>query len=494
MALLFDPAAATAAYLAQLPPEAHAKATAYTQGGHWLLLWGFLVSVLVSFLIVRGGVLVGLRRGLERRKPRPVLVSLVVGVVYLLIDGVLSLPWSAYAGWWRQKQYGLTSQAFTGWLGESLISLIITAVLLGLFLVALYALIRKAPRTWWLWAGALTAVFFTAVQVLSPIYIEPIFNHYTPAPAGPVRDQVVAMAKANNIPADKIFVYNGSKQSNAYTANVSGLFGTARVAMSDTMFKQGADLAEVRGVVGHEMGHYAHHHALWIAGVLSLLAVVAFFLIDRLFAPVAALLGADTVKGVADPAGLPVLAVILAIIGLLGTPLSNSLIRIAETDADNYSLTHFNEPDGLSKALVKTIEYRAATPGKLEEILFYDHPAVGRRIRNAMDWKAAHPKASVQASAFDTAAARAAFTGRMVTFVQTLPVGTGPTVLKADGSWFERQDFGMSEGRYAIEGDKLCLFRTQGPRTCYLIGRTTTGWTLKVEDGRPVAVVLEPIR
>ncbi|CAN5186550.1 hypothetical protein BH10PSE3_BH10PSE3_00020 [soil metagenome] len=119
MALLFDPAAATAAYLAQLPPEAHAKATAYTQGGHWLLLWGFLVSVLSAFLIARSGVLVGLRRKLERRKSRPLLVSLVVGVVYLLIDSVLSLPWSAYANWWRQKQYGLTSQAFTGWLGEN---------------------------------------------------------------------------------------------------------------------------------------------------------------------------------------------------------------------------------------------------------------------------------------------------------------------------------------------------------------------------------------
>ncbi|WP_029914879.1 M48 family metallopeptidase [Caulobacter sp. UNC358MFTsu5.1] len=391
--VLFDPAAATAAYLAQLPPEAHAKATAYTQGGHWLLLWGFLVSVLVSFLIVRSGVLVGLRRRMERRKPRPVLVSLAVGVVYLLIDGVLSLPWSAYAGWWRQKQYGLTSQAFGGWLGENAISLAISAVAFGLFLTALYALIRRVPRTWWLWSGGLTAVFITILMVLSPIYIEPIFNHYTPAPAGPVRDQVVAMAKANGIPADKIFVYNGSKQSNAYTANVSGLFGSARVAMSDTMFKQGADLAEVRGVVGHEMGHYAHYHSLWIAGVMSLLAIVSFFLVDRLFAPVCALLGGDTIKGLADPAGLPVLSVILAVLSLLGTPVTNSLIRIAESDADHYSLEHFNEPDGLSKALVKTIEYRAATPSRLEEVLFYDHPAVGARIRRAMDWKAAHPKA-----------------------------------------------------------------------------------------------------
>ena len=316
----------------------------------------------------------------------------MVGVAYLLIDSVLSLPWSIYADWWRQKQYGLTSQAFGGWLGEHAIGTAIGAVLFGLFLTALYALIRKAPRTWWLWSGGLTAVFITTMMVLAPIYIEPIFNHYTPAPAGPVRDQVVAMAKANGIPSDKIFVYDGSKQSNAYTANVSGLFGSARVAMSDTMFKQGADLAEVRGVVGHEMGHYAHHHALWIAGGMSLLAIVAFFLVDRLFAPVSALMGADTVRGLADPAGLPILAVILGVLGLLGQPVTNSLIRIAESDADHYSLAHFNEPDGLSKALVKTIEYRAATPGRLEEVLFYDHPAVGNRIRRAMDWKAAHPK------------------------------------------------------------------------------------------------------
>lgn len=391
MALL-DPAAATAAYLAQLPPQVHAKATAYTQGGHWLLLWSFLVTVLVSFLILRGGVLVGLRRRLERRRPRPVLVSFAVAGVYLLIDWLLTLPWSAYQNWWREKAYGLTSQPFLGWLGEGAMSIAISAVFTGLFLAALYGVIRKAPRTWWLWGGGLTAVFVVIGMLIAPVYIQPLFNKYTPAPAGPVRDTVAAMAKASGVPSDKIFVYDGSRQSNAYTANVSGLLGSARVAMSDTMFKQGADLSEVRAVVGHEIGHYVHHHALWIAGGMSLLAVLAFFLVDRLFGPAARLLGAEGVRGVADPAGLPVLSVVLAVLALLGTPLVNSLIRIAESDADNYSLAQFNEPDGLSKALVKTIEYRAATPSRIEEVLFYDHPAVGNRIRNAMDWKAAHPK------------------------------------------------------------------------------------------------------
>ncbi len=388
----FDPAAATAAYLATLSPAAHAKAQAYTQGGHWLLLWGFLVAVLTAFLIVKSGVLVRVRSGLERRKPRPVFASFALGLIYILLDWVLGLPWAVYAQWWRQKQYGLTSQAFGGWLGEGVMSLAISAIFTGLFFVALYALIRKARRLWWLWAGGLTACFMVIGMLVAPIYIEPLFNKYTPAPNGPVRDAVVVMAKANGIPSDKIFIYNGSKQSNAYTANVSGLFGSARIAMSDVMFKKGADLAEVRGVVGHEMGHYAHGHALWITGTFSLLAILAFFIVDRLFVPTQRLLGAGGVTGIADPAGLPVLGVILAVLGLLGGPITNTMVRTIESDADRYSLEHVNEPDGLAKALVKTIEYRAATPGKLEEALFYDHPAVGVRVRRAMDWKAAHPK------------------------------------------------------------------------------------------------------
>jgi STE24 endopeptidase len=206
-----------------------------------------------------------------------------------------------------------------------------------------------------------------------------------------VRDAVAAMARANGVPSDKIYIYDGSRQSNRYTANVSGLFGTARVAMSDVMFKKDADLAEVRGVVGHEMGHYVHMHAVWFAAAYAVLALAAFFLIDRSFEFAAGLLGAHGVRGLADPAGFPVIGAFLAVLALVSSPLVVSVSRIAESDADSFSLTRVNEPDGLSRALVKTIEYRAATPSKLEEVLFYDHPAVGSRVRKAMEWKAAHP-------------------------------------------------------------------------------------------------------
>ena len=390
----FDPAAATQAYLATLPPEAHAKATAYTQGGHWVLLWGAVVAVVIAWLVLKSGVLVKVRNGVEAGKSRPWLAVVAVVVADMVIEGLLILPWSAYEDWWRQKSYGLTDQALGGWAGETLLMLAISLVMTVALASGVYALMRKAPRTWWAWGGGLVAVGFMVIMVVSPVFIEPLFNTYTPAPPGPVRDTVITMANANGVPSDKIYVYDGSKQSNRYTANVSGLFGTARIAMSDTMFKQGADLAEVKGVVGHEMGHYGHTHSIWLASAFGALALVLFFLVDRLFEPVARLLGARDISGVSDPAGLPVVWIIMAVLGLLATPITSSLIRVAESDADRFSLERFNEPDGLAKALVKTIEYRAATPSKLEEVLFYDHPSVGSRVRMAMDWKAAHPPKS----------------------------------------------------------------------------------------------------
>jgi STE24 endopeptidase len=398
MAQAFDPAAATAAYLAQLPPALHDKARAYTQGGHWLILWGAIVAVAVSWIILRSGVLVRVREGVERKGPRPWLAVAAVIVVDALLELALSLPWEAYARWWREKAYGLTSQPFGGWVGEHLLVTAVSLPVLAILGCLIYALIRRAPRTWWLWGGLLTGVTFFLLNIIQPVVIEPLLNTYTPAPPGAVRDEVVAMAKQVGVPHDKILIYNGSKQSNRYTANVAGAFGTARVAMSDVMFKKDADLAEVRGVVGHEMGHYVHGHVYWLSLAYGVLALVGLFLVDRLFPLVLRLTRAKGVTGLADPAGYPVVAIILAVLGLLATPIVSSFTRIAEADADHFSVVNFNEPDGLAKALVKTIEYRAATPSRLEEIIFYDHPAVGNRIRRAMDWKATHPKAAPPAT------------------------------------------------------------------------------------------------
>ncbi len=82
----------------------------------------------------------------------------------------------------------------------------------------------------------------------------------------------------------------------------------------------------------------------------------------------------------------------VSLFGLVALPFFNTFARTIETAADQYSLRTENRPDALSSALVKTAEYRYPRPGKLEEIIFYDHPSVENRVRAAMEWKAAHPE------------------------------------------------------------------------------------------------------
>lgn len=387
MAQSFDPNAATAAYMATLSPVDHAKATAYTHGGEWLLLWSWLATVIAAWLIGRTELLVQLRSRIRR----PNLAVAACVAAYILIDWVLELPWVAYSAWWREKGYGLTDRPFAGWLGEEALSAAISAVMLVILALAVYALMRRSPRRWWAWSGGIAVLGAVFVFIISPVLIEPLFNTYTPAPPGPTRDAIVALAKRAGVPSNKILIYNGSKQSQRYTANVSGLFGTARIAMSDTMFQQGADLSEVRGVVGHEMGHYKRGHVFVSALVLGLLAVAMLFIANLVFPLAQRWMGGTAISGIADPASVPVLMVIVATLTLLATPITSTLSRAEESDADRFSLRYAHEPDGLSKALVKTIAYRASSPGPIEEAMFYDHPSVERRVHRAMVWKAKHP-------------------------------------------------------------------------------------------------------
>ena len=389
--MAIDVNAETARYIDSLGPAALQKAHDYTIGKEWMLLWGLVVAAIVTWLIVRSGVLDKLQNKLQRRGLA--VRGFVISAIYLIVASVLTLPWTIYADWWREKSYGRTSQPLSDFLFQGGISILISALLGGIFLMLLYLLMRKAGRTWWLWSGGLTAIVLAFVMLLAPVLIEPLFNKYEPVPPGKVRDAVVEMAGRAGVPPERVFMYNGSRQSNNFTANAGGVGSTARVAISDVALKN-ASLEEVRAVTGHEIGHYVLKHSWWGILFFSVLAIVLFWLADRLFPRFARAFGSDA--RIEDPRGVPVLVFTASLLGLLALPLLNTFSRTLETQADEYSLETENLPDALSTALVKTAEYRYPRPGRIEEIVFYDHPSVEARVRRAMEWKAAHPANSAQ--------------------------------------------------------------------------------------------------
>jgi STE24 endopeptidase len=380
------PAQQAAQLVDSLGPEALAKAQAYTTGNHWVLFTGVGVSLLVAFIMVRLRLLdrIAARFGNQQG----FLATYSVSAAFFLISAVISLPWVMYTDWYRQRAYDLSSQDPFDFLGQLAISEVITALAGGLFLAGVYTLIRRTGQRWWLWSGGLAA-FATLVMLLAgPSLIEPLFNDYKPVPQGEVRTALEEIADDVGIPHDRIFMYDGSRQSERFTANVSGLGPTARIAISDVALKQ-ASIDEVRAVTGHEAGHYKLGHIWRYVVILPALAMLFFFLLNRLFAPTVRLLGSDA--RLDEARGLPVFAVVGSVLGLLATPLTNSITRIGETEADLYSLQTVNEPEALASALVKTAEYRYPRPSALEEALFYTHPSVEKRVLMGMEWKAKTP-------------------------------------------------------------------------------------------------------
>lgn len=391
MTATLTPAQEAARMVDSLGPAALAKAQAYTTGNHWVLLGGVVVSVLVALVMVRLRLLD--RIAARFAQPRRFWPTLAVSAAFLVISTLLTLPWTLYTDWHRERAYDLSSQPLGDFLGQMAIGQSISTVLGALFLAGVYALIRKTGRRWWVWSGGFAGVVTLLALLAGPPLIEPLFNDYQPVPPGEVRTALEQIAEDVDIPKDRIFMYDGSRQSDRFTANVSGLGPSARIAIADVALKN-ATLAEVRAVTGHEAGHYKLGHVWRYVVIFPLLAMLFFFLLDRLFLPTARMLGSDAQLD--EPRGLPVFAVLGAVLGLLVTPLTNTLTRVGEAEADQYSLETVNEPDALATALVKTAEYRYPRPSALEEALFYTHPSVEKRALRAMEWKAAHPEGAAK--------------------------------------------------------------------------------------------------
>lgn len=386
----FDPIEATRAYLATVPPEKKAKSDAYFEGKYWLHLWDFLFTIGVAWLLLALGWSAKMRDRAERITRRKPLQTFLYWTQYVLVVSLLLFPLTAYRGYFREHKYGLATQTFGPWMGDRLKDLGLAIFFSGVGVMLLYGVLRKAPRNWWIW-GSLTATLLIAFTFLiAPVFIFPLFNRFTRLTDERIRAPILSLARANGIPAKDVYVSDASRQTTRISANVSGLFGTERITLNDNLLKR-CSLEEIEAVLGHEMGHYVLHHAYKGIVFSGILAVLAFLFLRFSFDLLVGRYGGRWgVRGVGDPAGLPVFAILLASYLFVMTPVINSIIRTQEAEADMYGLNASGQPDGFATVSLKLGEYRKLDPGKLEEFVFFDHPSGRNRIFAAMRWKAEH--------------------------------------------------------------------------------------------------------
>ena len=386
----FDPVQATKAWLDKIPADQRAKSNAYFEGGYWLLLWNFLVAAGIAIFLLASKMSAGLRDFAERiTKVRAVQVGIYT-LGFLLIVAVLSFPLGFYQDFVREHQYGFATQTFVPWFSQQLTALIVGLIAGVIAVSVLYAVFRRAPRSWWIW-GTLAIVILSFIgNFIAPVYVEPLFNSCKPLDDAKIRDPILSMAQANQIPVQQVFEVDASRQTTRVSANVAGLAGTTRIALNDNLLRQ-CSLAEIRAVMAHEMGHYVLNHGMKLTIYLGVVALFGFGFARLLFDWAIRRWGESwRVRDIADPAGLPLLMLIFATYAFLITPVQNSIVRTTEREADQFGINTAREPDGEASVALKLGAYRKMDPTPLEEFIFFDHPSGRARIQMAMDWKAAH--------------------------------------------------------------------------------------------------------
>jgi STE24 endopeptidase len=386
----FDAGRATDAYLARVSGAARARSDAYFEGGYWLMAVDLLWTLVVSGLLLWLGLSTAIRDWAAEKTHSRATQAMIYGLAYVAVMAVAQFPLSVYEGFFREHSYGLSNQDFLAWLSDYGTSLALALVAALILMPLLYGAIRRARESWWLWGAGLVILFQIVTAVIFPLFIAPLFNHYSPLPQSPLKNEILSLARANDIPADNVWLVDASRQSNRISANVSGFLGTTRISLNDNLLHQGSQ-DEVLAVLGHEMGHYVMGHMTRLILLGGLVTIIAFAFMHWGFIFATEFFGGQwQVRRVEDIAGLPLLVALASIFYFLATPVTNTIVRTTEHQADIFGLDAVRKPDAFATAMLKLSTYRKLEPGKWEEIIFYDHPSGRTRITDAMVWKKEH--------------------------------------------------------------------------------------------------------
>ena len=369
-------------------PEPSEKAMARYRSGIvlWVAdtVWGFVLPALILFT----GVSARMRDWAVRIGRKRFFIIAIYFAIFSVITYLIDLPRAYYEEFVREHAYGLSNQTFSKWISDSVTALAVSLVIGALFLWVPYLLLRKSPRRWWLYTSLLAVPFLLLIIVVTPIFIEPLFNKFGPMKNKTLEQHILQLANRAGIEGGRVYEVDKSTDTKALNAYVTGLGTTKRIVLWDTTIAR-LNEPELLFVMGHEMGHYVLHHVYQFVVFFTLVIAAGFAFLRWGFGWAAARWGERWgIRGIDDPAGLPLAVIILSVYFFVLTPLINNDIRANEGAADIFGLNAVREPDASALVDLKLVEYRKVDPTPLEEFLFYDHPSPRARIYQAMQWKA----------------------------------------------------------------------------------------------------------
>ena len=292
------------------------------------------------------------------------------------------LPLSWYAQFRLEALFGFNTTTQKIWWMDRLKGLLL-AMLLGYpLLVLVLKLVEWSGPRWWIYAWAAVLAFQLLMLVLAPSLIMPLFNKFTPLPAGTLRERLLALGGRTGFHAKNIQVMDGSKRSRHSNAFFTGFGRWRKIVLFDTLVQQLSE-PELEAVLAHEIGHYKKRHIpkMILFSAASLFAacyVIAWLSRQSWFLDA---FGFQIGQGI-----VPVLLLFTLLSGLVTfwfSPLLHFWSRRYEYQADRYAAQVMGESTSLSGALRKLNEKNLSnlTPHPAYSRFYYSHPTLTERER-----------------------------------------------------------------------------------------------------------------
>lgn len=377
-------------------PEPTEKAVSYYNSGIVLWIINTILGLLIPFLLLQTRISAKIRDLSEKISNKWYFAITIYFVIFLFVNYLIGLPLDFYQEFVRQHQYDLSKQTFSRWLTNSIIAQLVVLVTFSLLLWIPYLLMRKSPRRWWLYTGILLIPFYCLVMLVTPVFIDPLFNNFGEMKNKELETKILALADRAGIEGSRVYEVDKSADTKAVNAYVTGFMSSKRIVLWDTIINK-LDEDELLFVVGHEMGHYVLGHVVKGLIFLSTMTFILLYLVYRISTFLTRRFG----KGwgfseIYDPAAMPLLILVIGFLSFLMSPFALWYSRDAEHEADRFAIeiTRNNHAGATSFVKLQTENLSYPRPGLLIKILRASHPPIGERIdfcNTYKPWKVGEP-------------------------------------------------------------------------------------------------------
>jgi Zn-dependent protease with chaperone function len=352
--------------------------------------------LIVLWLLLRWKLGPQYRRWAEGRSSNLFLQVLVFAPLFVLTMDVLEIP-VGVADNWVLRKFGLSVQGWGSWTWDWAKGEFVGVVIGIIFIWILYAVLRKSPRRWWFYFWLASLPVIGLVIFLQPLIVDPLFHKFEPMqqknPALTASLEQMIQRAGQDIPPERIYWMNASEKVNELNAYVTGIGASKRMVVWDTTLAK-MNAPQVVAVCGHEMGHYVLNHIAKGLTIAAIGSLIIFYLGFRLIGGLLAWRGAAwNIHSAGDLASLPAFLLLLSIATFILTPVTNSLSRYFEHQADQYALevTHGLTPDSGQVAaqafqVLGEVDLDYPDPGPIEVFLTYDHPATRDRVHFSLTY------------------------------------------------------------------------------------------------------------